>query len=104
MFYFLLFGFLFYLYVIVGCIWLVCFDVDGMFIDGWFYYDKDGNESKVYYVQDGFGLKLLQQYGIYLVLIIVCNSQFVFWCGVDLGIDIQIVVGDKLVSVCVLCV
>lgn len=104
MFWFLLFVFFVYLYVVVVCVCLVCFDVDGIFIDGWLYYDKDGNESKVYFVQDGLGLKLLQQYGIYFVLIIVCNSQFVFKCGVDFGIDIQIVVGDKLVSVQVLCV
>ncbi len=32
------------------------------------YYDKDGNESKAYFVQDGLGLKLLQLHGIHPVL------------------------------------
>lgn len=82
---------------------LACFDVDGTLTDGRLYYDKDGNESKAYFVQDGLGLKLLQQHGIHPVLITARNSQSALRRGADLGIDTQIAVGDKLASVHALC-
>ena len=82
---------------------LACFDVDGTLTDGRLYYDKDGNESKAYFVQDGLGLKLLQQHGIHPVLITARNSQSALKRGADLGIDTQIAVGDKLASVQALC-
>ncbi len=78
---------------------LACFDVDGTLTDGRLYYDRDGNESKAYYVQDGLGLKLLQRHGIHPVLITARNSQSALKRGADLGIDTQIAVGDKLSSV-----
>ena len=82
---------------------LACFDVDGTLTDGRLYYDRDGNESKAYYVQDGLGLKLLQQHGIHPVLITARNSLSAQKRGADLGIDTQIAVGDKLASVRALC-
>ncbi|MCW4453494.1 HAD hydrolase family protein [Flavobacterium sp. MXW15] len=86
-----------------GNIRMACFDVDGTLTDGRLYYDHDGNESKAYYVQDGLGLKLLQQHGIHPVLITARNSQSALRRGADLGIDTQIAVGDKLASVRALC-
>jgi len=82
---------------------LACFDVDGTLTDGRLYYDHAGNESKAFYVQDGLGLKLLQQHGIHPVLITARNSQSALKRGADLGIDTQIAVGDKLASVQALC-
>ncbi|MGE8281353.1 MAG: KdsC family phosphatase [Stenotrophomonas sp.] len=82
---------------------LACFDVDGTLTDGRLYYDHAGNESKAYYVQDGLGLKLLQQHGIHPVLITARNSLSAQKRGADLGIDTQIAVGDKLASVRALC-
>ncbi|MBD3827869.1 MULTISPECIES: HAD hydrolase family protein [Stenotrophomonas] len=96
-------GFPPHLHAIAGRIRLACFDVDGTLTDGRLYYDKDGNESKAYYVQDGLGLKLLQQHGIHPVLITARNSQSALRRGADLGIDTQIAVGDKLASVRALC-
>ncbi len=82
---------------------LACFDVDGTLTDGRLFYDHAGNESKAYYVQDGLGLKLLQQHGIHPVLITARNSLSAQKRGADLGIDTQIAVGDKLASVRALC-
>ena len=82
---------------------MACFDVDGTLTDGRLYYDREGNESKAYFVQDGLGLKLLQQHGIHPVLITARNSQSALKRGADLGIDTQIAVGDKLASVRALC-
>ncbi len=96
-------GFPSHLHAIAGRIRLACFDVDGTLTDGRLYYDRDGNESKAYYVQDGLGLKLLQQHGIHPVLITARNSLSALKRGADLGIDTQIAVGDKLASVRALC-
>lgn len=82
---------------------LACFDVDGTLTDGQLYYDHEGNESKAYFVQDGLGLKLLQQHGIHPVLITARNSQSALRRGADLGIETYIAVGDKLASVQALC-
>lgn len=82
---------------------MACFDVDGTLTDGRLYYDHAGNESKAYYVQDGLGLKLLQQHGIHPVLITARNSLSAQKRGADLGIDTQIAVDDKLASVRTLC-
>ena len=91
------------LHAVAARIRLACFDVDGTLTDGRLYYDHAGNESKAYYVQDGLGLKLLQQHGIHPVLITARNSQSALKRGADLGIDTQIAVGDKLASVRALC-
>jgi len=92
-----------HLHAAAGRIRLACFDVDGTLTDGRLYYDRDGNESKAYYVQDGLGLKLLLQHGIHPVLITARNSLSALKRGADLGIDTQIAVGDKLASVRLLC-
>ncbi len=91
------------LHAIAANIRLACFDVDGTLTDGRLFYDHAGNESKAYYVQDGLGLKLLQQHGIHPVLITARNSLSAQKRGADLGIDTQIAVGDKLSSVRALC-
>lgn len=91
------------LHATAGNIRLACFDVDGTLTDGRLYYDHAGNESKAYYVQDGLGLKLLQQHGIHPVLITARNSLSAQRRGADLGIETQIAVGDKLSSVRLLC-
>ena len=74
---------------------LACFDVDGTLTDGRLYYDHAGNESKAFFVQDGLGLKLLQRAGIDVVLITARASLSAEQRGRDLGIEVQIGVGDK---------
>ena len=48
---------------------LACFDVDGTLTDGGLYYAGDGIESKRFHVQDGLGLRLLEDHGVTVALI-----------------------------------
>ena len=48
---------------------LACFDVDGTLTDGGLYYADDGREMKRFDVQDGLGLRLLEDHGIAVALI-----------------------------------
>lgn len=91
------------LLAIASRIQLACFDVDGTLTDGRLYYDHAGNESKAFHVQDGLGLKLLQQQGIHPVLITARNSLSAQQRGADLGIDTRIAVRDKIGCVRTLC-
>ncbi|HYG05584.1 MAG TPA: HAD hydrolase family protein [Stenotrophomonas sp.] len=82
---------------------LACFDVDGTLTDGRLYYDHAGNESKAFFVQDGLGLKLLQRAGIEVAMITARASLSAEQRGRDLGIEVQIGVGDKAQAVRELC-
>jgi len=82
---------------------LACFDVDGTLTDGRLFYDHLGNESKAFFVQDGLGLKLLQRAGIEVVMITARASLSAEQRGRDLGIEVQIGVGDKAVALRELC-
>lgn len=82
---------------------LACFDVDGTLTDGRLHYDHAGNESKAFFVQDGLGLKLLQRAGIEVAMITARASLSAEQRGRDLGIEVQIGVGDKAVAVRELC-
>lgn len=48
---------------------LMIFDVDGVLTGGQIIYHDDGSEMKVFDVQDGHGIKLLQRAGIEIALI-----------------------------------
>lgn len=48
---------------------LVIFDIDGVLTDGRLYFDAAGNEMKVFHVQDGLGIQLLQQTGVEVAVI-----------------------------------
>ena len=48
---------------------MMIFDVDGVMTDGRIVYHDDGSELKVFDVQDGHGIKLLQRGGIEAALI-----------------------------------
>lgn len=48
---------------------LMIFDVDGVLTDGRIVYHDDGSEIKVFDVQDGHGIKLLQRCGLEVALI-----------------------------------
>jgi 3-deoxy-D-manno-octulosonate 8-phosphate phosphatase (KDO 8-P phosphatase) len=54
---------------------LMIFDVDGVLTDGKLFYGPKGEELKVFYVQDGLGLKLLQQSGIEVAIISSRKNQ-----------------------------
>ena len=48
---------------------LMIFDVDGVLTDGSLHYGPDGEVMKTFNVQDGLGIKLLQEAGILTAII-----------------------------------
>lgn len=65
---------------------LLILDVDGVLTDGGLYYDKDGNVTKRFNVQDGLGIKFAQQAGIELAVITGLNHGAVEKRVTELGI------------------
>lgn len=65
---------------------LFAMDVDGVLTDGQLIYDSQGVESKAFFVQDGVGLKAVQQAGITLAIITGRNSPMVERRAKELGI------------------
>lgn len=78
---------------------MLVLDVDGILSNGQIIYDANGVETKAFHVQDGFGIKRLQQFGIDVAIITGRNSQIVANRAKELGIK-HIVQGreDKLVA------
>lgn len=66
---------------------LMIFDVDGVLTDGRIFYQDDGLEIKVFDVQDGHGIKLLQRSGIEVALITGRFCPAVEHRAKDLGIE-----------------
>lgn len=66
---------------------LIGFDIDGVMTDGGLYFSGDGELCKRFHVQDGFGLKLLMQAGIEIVIITGRQSEIVARRARDLGIS-----------------
>jgi len=56
---------------------LAVFDVDGSLTDGRLWFDSEGRESKAFHVQDGLGLRLLEDHGIAVALITARESAAV---------------------------
>lgn len=48
---------------------LAVFDVDGVMTDGRLYFDANGDEQKVFHVQDGLGIKLLLEHNVEVAII-----------------------------------
>jgi 3-deoxy-D-manno-octulosonate 8-phosphate phosphatase (KDO 8-P phosphatase) len=57
-----------------GRLRLVGFDVDGTLTDGRLWFDDAGRESKAFHVQDGLGLKLLEDAGIAVAIVTARES------------------------------
>lgn len=75
---------------------LMIFDVDGVLTDGGLYYGADGEAVKRFHVQDGLGIRMLQQAGIETAIITARQSQIVARRASDLGIHhVQQGVHDK---------
>lgn len=69
---------------------LVCFDVDGVLTDGGIILgDVDGRrvELKQYDIQDGLGIKMLQQAGLLTAIVTGRESESVALRAAELGID-----------------
>lgn len=66
---------------------LAAFDVDGVLTDGGLHYSDGGEETKVFDVRDGLGMKLLQTSGIALAIITSRTSRCVERRARDLNVD-----------------
>ena len=87
-----------------GNIRLAAFDVDGTLTDGRLWFDGLGNEMKAYHVQDGLGLRLLEDHGIAVALITARDSASARARGKDLRLaHVFTDVSDKLTCLNALC-
>lgn len=83
---------------------LVAFDVDGTLTDGRLWFDGDGNESKAYSVQDGLGLRLLEDNGIPVAFITARDSASARARARDLRLSHAFTdVSDKAACMAALC-
>ena len=78
---------------------LAVFDVDGVLTDGGLHYSDSGEETKIFDVRDGHGMKMLQTSGVNLAIITSRSSQCVARRAENLGIDLLFQgVEDKLTA------
>jgi len=66
---------------------LMIFDVDGVLTDGSLHYGAEGEALKTFNVQDGLGIKLIQEAGIDTAIISARKSPQVIKRAADLGIN-----------------
>lgn len=66
---------------------LLLLDVDGVLTDGRLYYGNSGEEMKAFNIQDGLGIKLLQQGGIQVGIITGRVSDLLQRRATELGIN-----------------
>lgn len=83
---------------------LLVLDVDGILTNGEIVYTSGGEEVKAFHIQDGLGIKLLQQNGIDVAIITGRRSPMVERRAAELGIN-DLIQGreDKLAALRVLC-
>jgi 3-deoxy-D-manno-octulosonate 8-phosphate phosphatase (KDO 8-P phosphatase) len=67
---------------------LAIFDVDGVLTDGGLHYSDSGEETKVFDVRDGHGMKVLQSTGVELAIITGRRSALVARRAENLGIEL----------------
>jgi len=75
-------------YVKAKAIRLAIFDVDGILTDGGLHYSDSGEETKIFDVRDGHGMKMLQATGVALAIITSRTSRCVARRAENLGIDL----------------
>ena len=66
---------------------VAAFDVDGVLTDGALYYTDAGEEFKAFNVQDGQGIKMLQECGVTIAIITSRSSKLVENRARNLGIE-----------------
>ena len=74
-------------YLRAKAIRLAIFDVDGVLTDGGLHYSDSGEETKIFDVRDGLGMKMLQESGVALAIITSRNSRCVARRAENLGIE-----------------
>lgn len=67
---------------------LAIFDVDGVLTDGGLHYSDSGEETKIFDVRDGHGMKMLQLSGVELAIITSRSSRCVARRAENLGIEL----------------
>jgi len=67
---------------------IAIFDVDGVLTDGSLHYADSGEESKIFNVQDGHGMRMLKDRGVKLAIITSRTSRNVEARARNLGIDL----------------
>jgi 3-deoxy-D-manno-octulosonate 8-phosphate phosphatase (KDO 8-P phosphatase) len=75
-------------YLRARAIRLAIFDVDGVLTDGGLHYHDSGEETKVFDVRDGHGMKMLEASGVKLAIITSRRSNCVARRAENLGIDL----------------
>jgi 3-deoxy-D-manno-octulosonate 8-phosphate phosphatase (KDO 8-P phosphatase) len=86
-------------YVRAKPIRLAIFDVDGVMTDGALYYSDSGEETKVFDVRDGHGMKMLHESGVSLAIITSRRSDCVRRRAESLGIELVFQGVEKKLSV-----
>ena len=76
------------IYLKAKAIKLAIFDVDGVLTDGGLHYSDSGEETKIFDVRDGHGMKMLQASGVELAIITSRTSRCVARRAENLGIDL----------------
>ena len=66
---------------------VAAFDVDGVLTDGALYYTDAGEELKAFNVQDGHGIKMLQESGVAIAIITSRKSKLTANRARNLGIE-----------------
>lgn len=66
---------------------LVVFDVDGVMTNGDIIVNSNGEELKIFYVQDGLGLQMLKKSGCQVAVISARSSKPVVKRMAELGIE-----------------
>jgi len=75
---------------------LACFDVDGTLTDGRLWLDAEGRELKAFHIQDGLGLRLLEDHGVRVALLTARNSTAAAARGRELRVsEVHVGVKDK---------
>ena len=67
---------------------LVIFDCDGVLTDGRIIYNDEGQETKVFDVRDGHGIKLMARAGIESAILTARESKTVVHRAANLGIEL----------------
>jgi 3-deoxy-D-manno-octulosonate 8-phosphate phosphatase (KDO 8-P phosphatase) len=76
------------LYLKARAIKVAIFDVDGVLTDGGLHYSDSGEETKIFDVRDGHGMKMLQASGVELAIITSRTSRCVARRAENLGIEL----------------
>lgn len=66
---------------------LLLLDIDGIMTDGIIYYGPQGMQYKGFHIQDGLGIKLLQQIGVQVGIISGKKADYIYERLTSLNID-----------------